>query len=517
MPAELPPAEAPRAAGNGTASITVALFGIGDHHIALPIDLVGAAITRPRSLAPAPESCAGLLGTFEHAGQCYPLIDLRVALGSPATPIEDEGHAVLLDLGNSETAIVVDRIEGIRSLRSDAIVPLRVVSGATITSVTHVEGYDRPVTVLLAADLLALEGLALAETSRGRRDGSERANAAPGRGTRSWLSVSRQGIVYALDVSCVVEIVTNPDVITMALPQPGALGRIAARGKDVLLLDRLTPDECRAPGAAAPTCALVLVLEVEDLRFAVPVDAVHTLSKLSTSAALPGTKEGRAAGVTLAEAPSGGPPQVVLDPAALLAAPETRAIVAYYNRQAQGENRQAQGENRQAQGENRQAQGEDVKTSSTHRAFLELETEGRFYVALTDIQEIATFPRSTVVRAEGNHRADGYVCHRGDAVAIVDLAAQWKSGHASGESMKTVIVRDPDTGGHVGFVVDRVTSIEYFEVVEIPQSGADSAAVIRAAGHDYRRFWHLVEAQGRDRSRIVSVFDILKLARGVLA
>ena len=489
------PAEARRAAGNGAASITVALFAIGDHYIALPIDLVGAAITRPRSLASAPVSCVGFLGTFEHAGQCYPLMDLRVALGFPAKPIDDSGHAVLLDFGDTVTAIVVDRIEGIKSLRSDAVVPLRIVSETTITPVAHVEGYDRPVTVLLKADLLALEGLALAEAIPAKRNGSERAVQTPDCGTRLWLGVSHQGISYAIDVSCVVEIVTNPVVVTMALSQPGSLGRIASRGKDVLLLDRLMPESHGVPVTAAPNCALVL--EVEDLRFAVPVDAVHTLSKISISAPLPVTGQGRATGVILAEANSGGPPQIVLDPTALLAAPETRAIIACFDRRAQDEGVKA--------------------FAAVHRAFLELETEGRFYVALTDIQEIATFSRSMVIRAEVSHRADGYVRHRGNAVAIVDLAARWKPGHEPGEDMKTVIVRDPNTGGHVGFVVDRITSIEHFEVVQIPQAGVDCAAVIRAAGHDYRRFWHLVEAQSRDKTRIVSVFDILALGRDVFA
>ncbi|WP_299655674.1 chemotaxis protein CheW [uncultured Jannaschia sp.] len=495
LPAELPPDGTATAVEKPDASITVALFEIGSHLVAFPIGLVSAAITRPRSLASAPESCTAFLGTFEHAGQCYPLVDLRITLGYPVAPIEDVGHAVLLKLGDKMTAIVIDRVEGIKSLRLDAIVPLHVVSGATITPVAHVEGYERPVTVLMEADLLALKGLAFGEATPAMRGRGEIANSSPGCGAKSCLSVTRQGIMYAIDVSYIVEIVTTPAVVTMALPQPGALGRIAARGKDVLLLDRLAPEERSVPRAAAPNCALVL--DVEGLRFAVPVDVVHTLSKLSTSASLPGTRQTGSAAVGLAEAPSGRTPQVVLNPAALLTMPETRAIIAYYNQQTREEG---------------------IKPmSSAHHSFLELETEGRFYVPLTDIREIATFHRSVVVHAEDSHTADGYVHHRGNAIAIIDLAARWKSGHPSSESLKTVVVQDSASNDYVGFVVDRVTSIEQFEIVEIPQSGAESAAVIRAAGNNYRKFWRLVEARGRDKSRIVSIFDILDLTRNVLA
>lgn len=472
----------------------VALLEIAGARVAVPAELVDKAIEAPEAAGPALPGEPAMMGAFVDAGLAYPLVDLGRCLGLPAAGAGGRGTVVLLGAGGRRVAVAVDRVESVRALPGADVVRLSAGGGGGAFGLATLADRAEPAIVLEEGDLLSAPGMVFADApaaamaarrvAGGRRDGG-----------RSFLSFSRAGVVYGVEVVQVCEIVIDAEPVAMALPMPGFLGTIDARRGETMLLDRPAPGSGEPPGRGAPRHAVVL--EAEGLRFAVPADAVHAISRPSPdeAMALPSSAgDARRLLTGLAPSPVGAAPQILIDAAAVLAAPGIRPLVEKQNHHARA---------------GREAAGQDA--AGPLRPFIELRAGGTFFVALEDVRELATLPRSSVVLSRAREGVDGYARHRGETIAVIDLLARLHAEAAPADEASLAIVETD--GGPVGFVVEGFASIGHFRVVETTRSARRGARPEDRAGAVHGRHWRLMDATSRQGTRVLAVLDLLGLAR----
>jgi chemotaxis signal transduction protein len=78
-------------------------------------------IIRISSLAPIPGSEGGLRGVCVYAGEIIPVFDVSDLLGEAGDPPSANGWALLLGSAEIELAVLVDRIDSVRSIRTSQI------------------------------------------------------------------------------------------------------------------------------------------------------------------------------------------------------------------------------------------------------------------------------------------------------------------------------------------------------------------------------------------------------------
>lgn len=472
-----------------------AFLVIGDSRVAVPAALIDTAIGTPVSLGPPLAGKPAMLGTFEHAGAAFPLIDLGSCLGL-TSPGAARGQAVvLIEAGGKRVGVVVDRVDSVRALRCDSVARLSTADGQSPYAIAKVADYAEPVVVLEERDLLGAAGMVFADApvaSRARRPAAA-PRGEPGNGD-AFLSFSRSGTAFAIPVSQISEIIIAPKPVSLALPVPHVTGRITTRQDEVMLLDHPAPGSGEMPDRTVPGHALVL--QIDGLRFAVPVDAIHTIAKLASAqmCALPGeTRAPRGPVSGLASSPGGGAPQIVIDEAAVLAMPGIRTLIEHQNRT----------EHKAAAS---QASGET-------RTFVELVAGGHFFVRLEDVREIATIPRASIVLGRARAGIDGYAQHRGSGIAIVDLVARLAPGTAVEEAAKVVVVSTQDGAGDAGFIVEDALSMAHFQIHGNARSHVGTGGGDAHGTPAFSQHWRLLDAKSRQGARIISVLDLVAIAR----
>ncbi len=94
-------------------------FGLGNEEFALPLLSVKEVIGLPE-VTPVPQTPTHFLGIMNLRGSVISIIDLRVKLGIKPSPSE-EITVMILDLGDYNLGIVVDRVNSVLSLSSEDI------------------------------------------------------------------------------------------------------------------------------------------------------------------------------------------------------------------------------------------------------------------------------------------------------------------------------------------------------------------------------------------------------------
>lgn len=501
-----------------------AFLEVDGRRVAVPAALVDQAIETPEALGPALPGRPAMLGSLVHADLAFPLVDLGRLLGLPGEPGHRRPTAALLGVGGRRVALAVDRVESLAALPPGAVVRLWAGDGVPAFALaTLAERSDPmpgrvpdPVIVLEERDLLSAEGLVLAQAPAaamgGRREGGvARREGRGGAGGGTYLGFSRAGVAYGVDIARVCEIVLDVRPAAMALPMPGFLGTIGARRGEAMLLDHPAPGSGEPAGRGAPSHAVVL--EAEGLRFAVPADAIHGLRRLGAEDAAPlpaAAGETRRLVPALAPSAAGAAPGILLDAAAILAAPGVRPLVEKQNDRERAR-REAAGADVGA-GLGPKAGEEALSgpiSAGPLRSFVELRAGGRLFVRLEDVRELATLPRASVVLRGARPGLDGYARHRGEAIAVIDLVSRLAPGGATGrapaEEARLAIVSTE--GGQVGFVVEGFESIEHVRVTEAKgRPGGGRAA--------YERHWRLLHATSRrGDTRVVPELDLMAIAR----
>lgn len=469
---------------------SAAVLAVSGARVAVPAGLVDQAIETPHALGPALPGEPAMLGTFLHVGQPCPLVDLGVCLGRPVPP---EGHrrtAVLLRMAGKRIAVAVDGVESVRSLPAVSLTRLSTSSTARAFALATIANHAEPIIVLEERDLLSMTGMVFAEAASAAVAPS-RGGAMPRSSGRTFLSFSRAGVVYGIDVRQVAEIVSDAEPVVTTLHMPGVLGLITTSRGKVMLLDHPAPGCGEPMGCSAPRH--VIVLEVQGLRFAVPVDAIHALTKPDACEIFPLPAGAGAAGrlvLGLAPSPVDAGSQILIDAAAVLAAPGVRSLV---EQQTRSERRVMEG------------------AVGPSRPFIELQAGGTFFARLEEVCELAELPRASIVLTRARPEVDGYARHRGQSIAVIDLVTRLGTSATEDGIAKLAIVSTD--GGKVGFLVDGFTSIQHLHIAGTPGSAVNGVRKGRHASAPYGRHWHLLHATSRQETRIIAVLDLLSIAR----
>jgi purine-binding chemotaxis protein CheW len=97
------------------ASMALVFFRLGEQRYALRLDAVDRVI-RAVAVTPVPETPAFVLGLVNLAGQLLPVFSLRRCLGLPDRPIRPEDQFVIARTSRLTVAMVVDEMQGVRTL-----------------------------------------------------------------------------------------------------------------------------------------------------------------------------------------------------------------------------------------------------------------------------------------------------------------------------------------------------------------------------------------------------------------
>jgi purine-binding chemotaxis protein CheW len=84
-------------------------------------------------ITPVPNTSTFVIGVFNLRGEIYPLFDISTILGMPAHPIQSTDMVVLLEEGENVIGILVDRVHGVRMLRSNLVKPAQGSIPKTMT------------------------------------------------------------------------------------------------------------------------------------------------------------------------------------------------------------------------------------------------------------------------------------------------------------------------------------------------------------------------------------------------
>jgi purine-binding chemotaxis protein CheW len=106
----------PPAAPRATDVLEVVEFGLGRERYALAAADVGEVfrLTGRSALPGAPEPIAGVTA---HRGELLVLVDLRAQLGLRAGALDDLARVLVLQRDHTRIGLLLDRVEGIRSVR----------------------------------------------------------------------------------------------------------------------------------------------------------------------------------------------------------------------------------------------------------------------------------------------------------------------------------------------------------------------------------------------------------------
>lgn len=145
-------------ASPGRASVSeVIVVRIGGERYGLPAAAVHAvaALTRLSPLPHAPPEVAGLTARGD---QILPVFHLRAVLGLALTALPEYGRVVLLGEGSEQLALIVDAVEGMRTVDVSTLGPVPATLSASVGAL--VLGVDAEgVPLLDPAALLACDRL----------------------------------------------------------------------------------------------------------------------------------------------------------------------------------------------------------------------------------------------------------------------------------------------------------------------------------------------------------------------
>jgi chemotaxis signal transduction protein len=100
----------------------------GEERFGLALDAVQEC-DRPQGLAALPGTPSFWRGLVNLRGTLHPVLDLRAALGGPATPEDDDPRVCIVAAGGVVAGLLVEEVEGIVRVRDEDLAPALPAAG----------------------------------------------------------------------------------------------------------------------------------------------------------------------------------------------------------------------------------------------------------------------------------------------------------------------------------------------------------------------------------------------------
>lgn len=100
-----------------TDRLEVVLLELAEQCFALPLSAV-SEITRACALQPLPHAPRVILGVLNLRGQMVPVIDARLQLGLPSTPLDPADHFIITRIARQLVALRVEQLLGLVKLEA---------------------------------------------------------------------------------------------------------------------------------------------------------------------------------------------------------------------------------------------------------------------------------------------------------------------------------------------------------------------------------------------------------------
>jgi purine-binding chemotaxis protein CheW len=109
---------------------TLVTFELGDLRLAIAADRV-REVVRAVAIAPLPGAPAVVDGVIDVRGSVIPVFDTRYRFGLPSRPLSPDEHFLIVDAGDRDAALRVDRAGWLIDIPESAVMPRdRVTAGA---------------------------------------------------------------------------------------------------------------------------------------------------------------------------------------------------------------------------------------------------------------------------------------------------------------------------------------------------------------------------------------------------
>jgi purine-binding chemotaxis protein CheW len=323
-PSAQPPAPPPAA----EVRASVLMFEIDGQNFALPLPAVLEVVKRPDRLMQTPDMGAAILGATLWRDETVAVVCLSDLLGLSRPPPGRDTHLIVVQLGETCVALMVDRVRAI--LRPSAgdlrPAPALLNRGGGEATVDRILRTPEGLVAVLAVDRLFDDDTLSGLGAGARRDDGPSAPVAGA--SRAFVRFSLADEVYALPVDAVEAIVPAPVAVR---PPPGApdflVGLINHRGVVTPLLDQRR--RFGVDVAPAGSRGKVIVLRVGDVTAGLVADDVERLIAVSDEA-LVSTEEvasGDAAVFDRMVTREGEAPLLVVEPRRLLDQAERDIVI----------------------------------------------------------------------------------------------------------------------------------------------------------------------------------------------
>jgi chemotaxis signal transduction protein len=283
----------PAAAGRNE-MLAFAQVELGGILVGIPAPCVVRALPRPARLAQVPRSSAVVDGVFSDGERVVPLIDLRRWMANGDASGE-QPHVMVLDVDGCSAGLAVNAILGLVRVPADRIRRVHHDDAADefFHSVASLDDEGTMISILDPARLMAqVQAWTQNQTAGAARDGTKvqavRSQAA------LFALVRVAGSLVAVGANHAGEVVRNPQVQVLDLGDSGVAGILRRRGEQIPVL---AAGALGIGGAAQDSKAvLMLLLYGAGLAVALPIDGVHSVESLDTSAVQPALDAGLAPG-----------------------------------------------------------------------------------------------------------------------------------------------------------------------------------------------------------------------------
>lgn len=515
-----PPAAAPRVAALApvaaadvaepapplSAEAVLGVLQLGPARVALPLDVLREVIPRPARFDGLPAAAPGLLGAMSVRGKVLPVLDLRVALGLPAEPRDDQVVVLMRHAGRS-LGLLCDGVRGLTRLAAGALDAIGcgeagVPQGASLLfsgSFEHAAD-GSVVSVLDAAAVMRLPGLPLLRERAAAADGGRPADT----GTTEPLMLLRCGAFgLALDVTRIHTTLPRVTLHASSLDGPVCRGVIEHAGARIPAVDPLALMQLgRLPAGEA---CQALLLKYERGHVALLVSQIIDIVRVPQAdlLPLPPLAVRRPELFRAALRVEGRGDQLVLGSEALHREPEL-VTLSTLNTLVAGAG---------AHGQAGAATGVGAGTHGRGKSVITYELDAEVATELTQVSEVLPLPADFVRPASAHPAVLGLFNYRGHAVTLVCLSQLLDGRVRPDPAQARVLLVSLDDGGQFGFVVPRLCHIESatWEAARLDGGLARGANV----QHPLRRHAAVELGQGAQR-RTLHLVDLAALARAMV-
>ncbi|ANI79988.1 MULTISPECIES: chemotaxis protein CheW [Sphingobium] len=320
--------------------IALLRFAIGDQSFALPVEEIAQVLRVPGSIARLPGADPAVIGTMAWEDITLGLLSLAALLGLPGSDVSGRAatnrasHIIVVALGSHRLGLLVDRVESILQLSSSRVddLPATVLRNdgeARIRAICRPEGGGKLVSIL-AADHLLSE----ARTRRLLAGSARHQTSTPAKTDRDEDSISLLPVrigehLIAFPVAAIAQVATRPARLTkIAGVPPWLLGVAPVHGEPLAIIDQVL----RMTGSpASGVRQRLLRVQAGGQRLGFLVDDARAIVVVKSSALAPAPLPDVLADGIFCDAlqhggKDGGPPMLVINPAALISSAEQELL-----------------------------------------------------------------------------------------------------------------------------------------------------------------------------------------------